>query len=87
MSYCYNYLMIILSPFFFVSNETVQVLQVLLELESQYGTLPQYTPVIDDIMTFIAKVNYIDLSVNYGPATSGSIPLQYIMVSISVVHG
>jgi hypothetical protein len=34
----------------------VPILQELMELESQYGVLPSYTPVMDDIMTFISKV-------------------------------
>ena len=37
----------------YLNSTTVEVLQRLIELESEYGVLPLYTPVIDDIITFI----------------------------------
>lgn len=41
---------------------TVQILQLLMELESQYGVLTPYTLVIDEIMTFVSDVSSLGSS-------------------------
>lgn len=38
---------------FLYNSIAVEILQMLIELESEYGALPPYTPVIDDIITFM----------------------------------
>ena len=43
----------------------VNVLQMLIELESEYGVLPPYTPVIDDVLTFMKVAKFLVTNISY----------------------